>query len=68
MDKEQSQQLIATAEQVYKAETGYTPKEHFHRTSAILTTREERNEARARFNEIVEALENSLAKANGSML
>ena len=64
----QSEQLLATAAAFYKAETGYTPLEHFHRTSAILTTREERNEARARFNEIVEALENSLAKANGSML
>lgn len=57
MIDEQLQELIATAEQVYKAETGYTPKEHFHRTSAILTTREERNEARQRFNQIVESLE-----------
>ena len=60
----QSEQLLATAAAFYKAETGYTPREHFHRTSAILTTREERNEARARFNEIVEALE--LAQSNAT--
>ena len=60
----QSEQLLATAADFYKAETGYTPREHFHRTSTILTTREERNEARARFNEIVEALE--LAQSNAT--
>jgi len=57
MNIEQSEKILNKAEQVYKAETGYTPKEHFHRTSAILTTREERNEARQRFTQIVESLE-----------
>ena len=57
MIDEQSEKILDKAEQLYKVETGFTPREHFHRTSAILTTREERNEARQRFNQIVESLE-----------
>jgi hypothetical protein len=54
------EQIIERANALYTVETGYTPHEHFHRTSTILTTREERNEARRRFNQIVEQLEGTL--------
>ena len=52
-----SEQIIAKANLLYKEETGFTPSDHFNRKSTILTTREERNIARRRFNEIVESLE-----------
>ena len=57
MTQEQKDRIIDRANALYKVETGFTPREHFHRTSAILTTREERNEARQRFTQIVESLE-----------
>ncbi len=60
MTQEQKDQIIERANALYKVETGFTPREHFHRTSAILTTREERNEARRRFTEIVESLEGTI--------
>ena len=52
--------LYEQADAAYKAETGYTPTEHFHRNSVILTTREDRNEARRRYNEIVTSLEGTV--------
>ena len=60
MTQEQKDRIIDRANALYKVETGFTPREHFHRTSAILTTREERNEARRRFTEIVESLEGTI--------
>ena len=51
---EQSDEIHALASAMYKEETGYTPKEHFNRASIILTTREDRNVARRRYNQIAE--------------
>jgi hypothetical protein len=51
------QQVWDEAAEIYKEETGYTPHEHFHRSSTILTTREERNAARVRMNEICKQVE-----------
>jgi len=60
MNIEQHEKIMALgdkADVIYKAETGFTPREHFHRTSAILTTREDRNRARRRYNQIIIELE-----------
>jgi hypothetical protein len=54
---EANEAVLNKADAAYEEETGYTPREHFHRTSVILTTREDRNAARQRYNEIVTSLE-----------
>ena len=63
MTNEQLTAIHEKAEALYKEETGYTIKEHFHRTSIILTTREDRNAARRRYNEICEKVEKDENKA-----
>ena len=63
MTNEQITIIHEKAEVLYKEETGYTVKEHFHRTSTILTAREDRNAARRRYIEIWEEVEKDENKA-----